>query len=42
MTVSPNKADAPSVAMALRFHSEHDWRGVGDLRRSAFVLWGAK
>jgi hypothetical protein len=30
-----NKADAPNAAMALWFHSEHDWRGVGDPRRSA-------
>lgn len=30
-----NKADAPNAAMALRFHSEHDCRGVGDLQRSA-------
>jgi len=30
-----NKADAPNAAMAFWFHSDHDLRGVGDLRRSA-------
>jgi hypothetical protein len=30
-----NKADAPNAAMAPRFHSGRDWRGGGDLRRSA-------
>jgi hypothetical protein len=29
----PNKADAPNAAVALRFHSDHHGRGVGDLRR---------
>jgi hypothetical protein len=33
----PNKADAPNAAMALLFHSEHYWRGVGDLRRWAYM-----
>ena len=31
----PNKADAPNLAIAFWLHSEHHWRGVGDLRRSA-------
>ncbi len=31
----PSKADAPNAAITLRLHSEHHWRGVGDLRRSA-------
>jgi hypothetical protein len=30
---SPNNADAPNAAMAPSFHSEHDGRGVGELRR---------
>jgi hypothetical protein len=38
MKKTPNKADAPNAAMALRFHSEAHWRGVGDLRRSAIYL----
>jgi len=32
-TAEPNNADAPNVAMALRLHSEHHWRGAGDPRR---------
>jgi|ERR1022692_147482 hypothetical protein len=35
MKREPNKADAPNAAMTLLFHSDHHWRGVGDLRRSA-------
>jgi len=31
----PNNADPPNAAMTPHFHSEHHWRGVGDLRR-----WG--
>ena len=31
----PNKADAPNAAMTPQFRSEHDGRGVGDLRRWA-------
>src|SRR4030095_6148395 len=34
----PNNADAPNAAMMLRFHAEHHWRGVGDLRRSAIRM----
>jgi len=36
-----NKADAANAAIALCLHSEHHWRGVGDLPRSTmrtFVL----
>src|SRR5436190_17749625 len=33
MMTRPNKADAPNAAMTSRFHCEHTWRGVGDLRR---------
>jgi len=33
----PNQADAPNAGMTPRFHSEHHRRGVGDLRRSAWL-----
>jgi hypothetical protein len=35
----PNKADAPKAAIAPRFRSGDDWRGVGDLRRYLIVIF---
>lgn len=35
MILPANYADAPNAAMAPRFHSGRDERGVGDLRRWA-------
>jgi len=26
----PNETDAPNAAMALRFHVDRQWRGIGD------------
>ena len=31
-TMTPNKPDAPNAAITLKFHVEHQWRGVGDPR----------
>jgi hypothetical protein len=31
--MGPNKADAPNLAVAPRFHIVHQWRGVGDPQR---------
>ena len=31
MEMTPNKADAPNAAIALRLDSDHRGRGVGDL-----------
>jgi len=34
MNRKPNQPDAPNAAIALRFHSGHHGRGVGDPERS--------
>jgi hypothetical protein len=33
----PNKPDAPNPAITLQLHSGDQWRGVGDLERSADI-----
>jgi hypothetical protein len=35
ITIKPNKPDAPNAAIALRFHSGRQSRGVGDPERWA-------
>jgi len=35
MKTKPNKPDAANLTITSRFHSEHQWRGVADLGRSA-------
>ena len=35
MKNEPNKPDTPNPAMTLQFHAGRQWRGVGDLGRSA-------